>query len=98
MKKKISKSIRKQLFAMVAERYISAIEDTGYTNVVDVLGYNSDLYPWEIVGRVVEYADDWCANGHFSRWTSFGCSLVHEAEDFAKALLKEYKRLFPWVN
>lgn len=96
-KNKITKGIRKQLFAVVADKYLSAIKDTGYINVVDVLGYDCELYPWEIVGKVMEYADDWCDNGHFSRWTSFGSSLVSEAEDLSEALLMEYKKIFPWV-
>ena len=97
MRKRISKKIRKQLFAVIAEKYLSAIKDTGYANVVSILGYDCELYPWEIVGVVVNYADDWCDNGHFSRWTSFGNSLVSEAEYFAEALLMEYKKYFPWA-
>ena len=44
----------------------------------------------EIILYVEEWLDDNCSNGHFSRWTDRGDSIIFQADNFVERLRKLY--------
>lgn len=44
----------------------------------------------EIIPYVENWLDTNCSNGHFSRWTDRGDSIIFQADDFVERLRKLY--------
>ena len=44
----------------------------------------------EIIPYVERWLDENCSNGHFSRWTDRGDSIIFQADDFVERLRKLY--------
>ena len=64
------------------------VEDNNLLNIVDLLRYfQSENLVEQVIDAekldelVEKELDERCSNGHFSRWTSHGCSIWHEYEE-----------------
>lgn len=64
------------------------VEDNNYVNIVDIVKYlqydkkiGKEIEEKDLDELVEKELDEECSNGHFSRWTSHGCSIWHEYED-----------------
>ena len=64
------------------------VEDNNLLNIVDLLRYfQSENLVEQVIDAekldelIEKELDDRCDNGHFSRWTSHGCSIWHEYEE-----------------
>ena len=44
-----------------------------------------------IIPYVEQWLDDNCSNGHFSRWTDRGDSIIFQADKFVERLQKRYE-------
>lgn len=74
---KISKSMRHQV-----------LEQFRHTDgTVDITDFLSDVATDDVLDATCEWLDENCANGHFSRWTSFGNNLYREACEYLQCLL-----------
>ena len=80
-----SKGMRKQMFD---KAYPKENDGNNYTTLRDILDGSERIY--EIVPKVEQYLDQYCNNGHYSRWTSFGNSLYQDAVELEKKLNKIY--------
>lgn len=55
-------------------------ERDGYIDLGDIIPQDlPDEIAWNYLNRIVlDYLDEWCSNGHFSRWTDRGDYLYHK--------------------
>ena len=72
-------------FLQIAKK---VVEDNNLLNIVDLLRYfQSENLVEQVIDAekldelVEKELDERCSNGHFSRWTSHGCSIWHEYEE-----------------
>ena len=81
--KKMRRIYARELEKLESERWDSNV------SLVDIMP-DEYMELEEIIPYVEEWLDDNCSNGHFSRWTDRGDSIIFQADDFVERLRKLY--------
>ncbi len=79
----MKKNIRKQIFASVMD-----VRNDNRVGLSDILSGHE--LPDEIISKVVNYLDENCSNGYFSRWTAFGNGIYNDAVKLVSELEAKY--------